>query len=188
MTNIMIDIETLGIQSNSAILSIGAVKFNIIDEFVEDYGKNVFHAYINPTSCLEKGLTYNQSTLDWWKEQDKKAQDKIVKESSDGSDIEYVLQKFSEWLSINELDYTQVWGNGSSFDISILESAFRACNLPIPWKYYNVRDVRTIAWLAAVKERVNFIERNKATLEHDALSDAIAQCKDVQNYYKILGL
>jgi hypothetical protein len=184
----MIDIETLGTRSNAAILSIGAVKFNIISEFVEDCGENAFHAHINPDSCFEKGLTYDQPTLDWWKEQDKKAQDKIAKECINGLDIKYVLQKFSEWLSKNNLDNTQVWGNGSSFDISILESAFRACNLSIPWKYYNIRDVRTIAWLAMKRKDLDKIERHKATLEHDALSDAIAQCKDVQNYYKILGL
>ncbi len=112
----------------------------------------------------------------------------MFKNSRLGSSLPSVLINFSNWLGHGDLKHTRVWGNDPSFDITILENAYRACNISIPWQYYNIGCVRTIASLAAVKKCVKYIDRNRPTLEHDALSDAIAQCKDVQNYYKILGL
>jgi len=63
-----------------------------------------------------------------------------------------------------------VWGNGSTFDISMLEHAFVQLGLHIPWKYYNIRDCRTIQMLAE-----DLIDRNDVKFEgekHNALHDA----------------
>ncbi len=63
--NVMIDIETLGTRSNSIILSIGAVNFDITGNHeVDESGLNTFHKFISTYSCIEHGLVYDQSTLD----------------------------------------------------------------------------------------------------------------------------
>ena len=183
----MIDIETLGTRSNSIVLSIGAVNFDITGENPVDIsGPNTFHRYITPRSCKRAGLVHDQSTIDWWSKQSAEARNKVMTHSKNGDELAQVLDDFSIWLNQSNMKYTKVWGNGPSFDITILENAYRACNLPIPWLYHAPTCVRTIAFLAAEHRGAYKIDRHTPTLAHDALADAVAQCKDVQNYYRIL--
>jgi len=66
--HLMIDLETMGNVKNSAIVSIGAVEFNIENG---DIGEE-FYAVVNLQSCLDKGMVVNGDTIYWWLNQDKK--------------------------------------------------------------------------------------------------------------------
>lgn len=59
------------------------------------------------------------------------------------------------------------------FDITILENWFRACNTPIPWKFWNVRDVRTIVdWF-----NIDTRSYEREGVHHNALDDCLHQIK-----------
>ena len=63
MSNLMLDIETLGTGPNSVILSIGAVEFDetgVISKFYEA---------IDPESCTDWGLQIDARTVLWWMDQ-----------------------------------------------------------------------------------------------------------------------
>ncbi len=60
--NIMLDLETMGNTPTSAIIAIGAVRF---DKKI----KGKFYGVIDLESCLEDGLTVDASTIMWWMQQ-----------------------------------------------------------------------------------------------------------------------
>jgi hypothetical protein len=68
---------------------------------------------------------------------------------------------------------TKVWCNGLSFDIPILDTAYRTCKLATPWAYYNTRDYRTV--VKSLDKGVLQSLRVEPTIKHNALADAEAQ-------------
>ena len=71
MTDIMLDLETLSVRPDAAIIVIGAIKFfrkgNMLS--IEDSDK--FYKRITVESCKEAGLRIDEPTMEWWKSQDK---------------------------------------------------------------------------------------------------------------------
>ena len=67
--DVMIDIETLGTDPGSVILSIGAVEFDL------KTGKTgeEFYQWIDLESSSNKGFSVSAGTIKWWMMQNKKA-------------------------------------------------------------------------------------------------------------------
>jgi len=150
-TDVMIDLETLGNKSNSALLSIGAVEFNI------EKGKTgrEFYKIIDLQSCLDVGLKINASTFYWWLQQNQGARDAVC--IKDKLKLETVLHMFKGWFE-DCIEDVQIWGNGARFDIGLLEDAYVACGYQeMPWKFRGERDVRTLVSFAPeIKENYPF--------------------------------
>ena len=71
MKHVMIDLETLGTKADSVIISIGAVKFDLDSEQMDDNG---FYASVSIDSNLERGRKIDEDTLLWWLQQSTDAQ------------------------------------------------------------------------------------------------------------------
>lgn len=67
-----------------------------------------------------------------------------------------------------------VWGNGSSFDLVILEDLYRHFGCRVPWTHRQHRDLRTLYELAGVK--VSDVDRAGLT-SHVAVYDALAEAR-----------
>lgn len=76
-----------------------------------------------------------------------------------------------------------VWGNGSSFDIVILEDLYRHFGCKVPWTYRQHRDLRTLYELAGV--RVSDGDRAGLT-PHVAIDDAVAEARAMVRALDIL--
>lgn len=164
MRHIMVDLETLGTRSNSVIAVIGAVYFDIE---TGETGRE-FYRQIEIDSCLDFGLKMDLETIEWWFQQSNEAQ-KEVFNTEDRDHIFPVLQDFSEFV----IEDVILWGNSARFDCGLLEDAYHAADLPVPWKYWNERDVRTLVSLAPeIKE--NTIREGT---HHNALDDCYHQIK-----------
>ena len=61
----------------------------------------------------------------------------------------------------------RVWANGPTFDMNILEHAYKSLNIVLPWQYYKVRDARTVYGLCP--------GLNKYPASHHALEDCRRQ-------------
>ncbi|NQW82286.1 MAG: 3'-5' exoribonuclease, partial [Polaromonas sp.] len=59
----MVDLETLGTVADAVILSIGAVKFDLDSDAIDDDG---FYASISIESNQETGRRIQEDTLIWW--------------------------------------------------------------------------------------------------------------------------
>ena len=171
MTDIMIDLETLGIAPGCPVLSIGAVRFDIEKGWMED---KVFAYYkvLNITEQIDKGFKANGNTLKWWMQQNESAKEVFFGESMA---VEEALIGFSAYAM--DLGTPTVWGNGSTFDISILEEMYRRYDLVVPWTFWNVMDLRTFKRFKAPTHRVK-----NSGIKHNALDDAIAQAQFVLDY------
>ena len=173
-TDIMIDLETLATSTDAAILTIGAVKFDPLGRDLTDPAMDSFYLKVDLDSCNDIGLVTNDDTIAWWAQQSKEAQEEVFGEGNrvpirDAFDQ---LYKFC-WGA------KRVWSNGSVFDIMICEHVFKKLNKAVPWKFWEVRDVRTIFDIG-----INPI-RPPVTAHH-ALHDAYNQAVGVQNVYNTL--
>lgn len=176
ITQIMLDLETLGNSPNSVIISLGAVKFT--NEITESY-----YALISPQSCVDVGLTMDVSTVIWWMNQSEKARE-IFKIST--LPIGDVLYDFTSWIGGEDPKKIEMWGCGSDFDNVILENAYQKCNLKVPWRYSGNRCYRTMKNLFP---NVKMPEKDKLSVDHNALWDATNQALhliEIQKYIRHL--
>lgn len=168
MRHLMLDIETLGTTPGCVVLSIGAVEFDLNGITGE------FHAHIDVPSCIEAGLQMEASTVMWWLDQSKEAQEALLKaETFPLVDVLAALTDTFEWQDL------RVWANGASFDFPILDAAYKAVGKKAPWPYYNQMDFRTLKNMVGKK---NFdLLRVRSGVAHDALDDARAQALSMIN-------
>lgn len=159
--DIMIDIETLGTAADSVILSIGAVRFS------EEGLRDEFYADVTIDSCLRQGLKIEGRTVAWWMEQGEEARAIFGRTGLALPTVLHALSEAYDWEDAG------VWCNGLTFDLPILDTAYRACGMAAPWAYYNARDYRTLK-NELPKETFRSLEV-KPTVAHNALEDAKAQ-------------
>lgn len=175
MTHIMIDLETLGTTYHAPVLAIGAVVF---DPDTGEIGKK-FYGTIDMAEAVKHGRT-DGATVRWWLQQSEAARQQII---TGKHSPEFVFDKFYDYLTQFGEDI-KVWGNGSTFDITILEFAFpRILEKTAPWKFWNVRDCRTIKELAS---GVVVFEGTRTGTHHNAIDDACHQAAWVSNAWQAL--
>lgn len=168
-TDVMIDLETLATSTDAAILTIGAVKFDPFGYDVDFTENDKFYVKVDLDSCSELNLTVSDDTINWWATQSKEAQDEAFSQTNrvDIFDAFQDLYKFC-WGA------QRVWSNGAGFDIVICETVFSRIHKATPWKYWQVRDVRTMFDLGIDPMR-------PPVTAHNALADALAQAISIQN-------
>lgn len=171
MSDVMIDTETLGTRPGAAILSIGAVMFD------PDGLGETFYAPIDLSSCAAAGLAIDSATVLWWMQQSDEA--RAAAFPADAAPLQQVLLAFQAWFVAQGARYP--WCHGATFDVPLLDAAFKACGLTTPWEFWNVRDTRTLYDVAGVK-----VDRKSGT-HHHALDDAINQADAAARALRILG-
>lgn len=159
--HVMVDLETLGNGSNSVIISIGAVAFNLDKN---ETFTNTFYSVTNPQSCIDVGLKMDASTVMWWMRQSEEARKAFAKE---GYPLPQELINFSNWYP----DGAKFWGNGATFDNVILSNAYAACKIKKPWGYADDRCYRT------VKALYPDVKVERVGVYHNAVDDAVTQAK-----------
>lgn len=163
---IMIDIEALGLSPGSVVTEVGAVTGD----------GHRFHVCIDAMSGIFAGLSVDQETVQWWHSQRDGEAAKIYLQSVK-YDCKDALEMFATWLEDHLTPETELWCQGTSYDFPLLEAAFRAIKVPVPWKFWQQRDSRT---LFKVASSLGW-ERPKRDTKHNALQDAIDQSEDLKD-------
>ncbi|HBQ8854623.1 TPA: 3'-5' exoribonuclease [Klebsiella variicola subsp. variicola] len=170
--HVMVDLETMGKKHNAPIVAIGAVVF---DPATGSIGES-FYKVVCLESSVNWGAVIDPSTVIWWLKQSSEARSAIV--NDDAIPLQDALLQFREFVSDNVAGGSkkaQVWGNGASFDNSILRSSYDCIAEDYPWEYWNDRDVRTMVELG---QAISFDPKTTIPFEgsrHNALADAIHQ-------------
>jgi len=166
-THIVIDLETMGIGTNAAIVAIGAVRIERGQHTAE------FYRIVDLASSLAHGGTTDASTISWWLKQSPEARAEV-----DGSqqpanlyDALWGLRDF-----IQARDEARLWGNGATFDLRILGEAYDAFHEPRPWDFRLERDLRTIIELYPEAKDVGEFDG----IRHHALADACHEAKQLR--------
>lgn len=175
--NVMIDLETLSTHNNAAIIEIGAVEFN---KYTGEIG-NKLDIIINTSDWCKNGRHVDGETIKWWLGQSETARNRFIKKQEDAVYLNLRPSLVCLENFINECgegagrgNSVVVWGNGATMDIAILESAYNYFDLPIPWKYWSVNDVRTIVDLnPCIKTKCKFT----SGVKHSAVSDCLHEIK-----------
>jgi hypothetical protein len=178
MEHVMVDLETLGTRPGSVILSIGAAFFDPSAVGPAQLG-SCFYQVIDVASSCVAGLRGDQETIAWWDKQDadvRVAYDEAF--GGQGEPLVKTLEAFGAWLvSQSELpdgaERVKLWGNGAAFDNALLASAYHACGLAAPWKFFNDRCFRTLKDLGRTLRGVK--EPPFQGVKHHALDDAVHQ-------------
>ena len=169
----MIDLETMSTQSYAAIISIGAVKFDLNTGKIGD----TFYRNIDLQSALDSGLLVNSASISWWMNQNKKA---IRDLQNDKVELYSALLDFVKFCSG---DY-YVWGNSAKFDLGILQNAYDKVNIPMPWNFKKELDLRTLVFF---NQKIKNSWKFKGT-KHNALDDCKNQIGYCCKIYKHLTL
>lgn len=170
MLNIMLDLETMGMGCNSAIVAIGAV------EFTEDLGiTSRFYKTVDLQSCLDKGLDITGATVMWWMKQSEEARRSICENNIS---LEDALKTFHNWISKGK-DDVQIWGNGAAFDNAILKNAYSKFKIDNPWPHWSDRCYLTI------KNSFSYVESKQRGTFHNALNNANYQANHLLQLIKV---
>jgi hypothetical protein len=162
MNHVMLDLETFGTRPGSTLRSIGAVQFDLDGRTGETFYRN-----ITRKSCTSAGLVVDPYTELWWAAPERAAAQKTLE--VDQRELADVTRDFAAWFQKNGCVYA--WGHGASFDPPLWEAACAAVKVAPPWKFYNIRDTRTVHHI------LNFETRNlrRRGIFHNALDDALYQ-------------
>lgn len=155
--DIMIDLETLGTAPGSVITTIACAA--------------------SDESEMTVGISIRDpETLAWWRKQPRETWEA---QTSGTQMLAITLALLSGFVKQRRAgdgstgERIRVWGDGATFDPVLLEAAYRACNMPCPWYYTEVYCYRTLRQLKDSKKPAS-------VTAHDALSDAKAQLKHLQ--------
>lgn len=152
---VMIDLETMGLPPDGVICTIG---------IVTDEGNEVeiFIDWVNHS----KGEV-NLSTVAWWLEQSQEARSYILDFHQGINELQAceAIIDFLNGCGFDEND--EVWCNSPNFDSTLLESMFSRNGLSLPWKFWQLRDFRTVRSL--------FPNHTRPPVAHTALGDAKSQ-------------
>jgi hypothetical protein len=173
MADLMIDIEGLGTGPETTILTIAAQEFNPLVR--DQYGRQY---YVRVDLESQEGRSIEQGTIDWWAQQPA-----VVRDEAFAEDGRVTLREALEGLYKLIWQSNRIWAQGPTYDMNILEHAYKSLNIPLPWKYYSVRDSRTL--FSLVPQLTSY------PASHHALEDCRRQIMllwDALEYLKIKEL
>lgn len=172
--DLMIDFETLGQNPDTTVISLGACFFDLDKGIIGP----TFYMAFDVVDQLKKGRSITADTLKWWMGQSDAAK-KVFNEKA--KPTEEVLKTFVQWVQgQGTVSKIKPWGNGATFDISIIEDLFRQYELKCPWLFYNVMDMRTFRRFIANNAKVD----KSDGVNHNALDDAKNQAQFCIDHYK----
>jgi hypothetical protein len=157
MADLMIDIEGLATGPDTTILTIAAQEFNPLER--DSFGRS-FYARVDLESQPDRRI--EQGTIEWWATQPAVVRDEAFAEE-DRVSLDDALRGLHRlaWHS------KRIWAQGPTYDMNILEHAYKSYNIALPWKYFAVRDSRTVFSLVP--------DLKKYPASHHALEDCQRQ-------------
>ena len=170
MADLMIDIEGLGTGPDTTILTIAAQSF---DPLGQGYHERHYYARISLES--QENRSIQQDTIDWWATQPAEAREEAFAET-DRIPLDQALDELAKFIWQSKL----IWANGPTYDMNIIEHAYKSFGKPLPWQFYTVRDARTVYSL--------YPQLPRPPTSHHALEDCKRQIDMLQQTLKHLNI
>jgi len=139
-----LDIETLGVESTSVILSVGILYISDTrTRSYQDVLENSIFIKINAKDQIENyKRTVDKNTIEWWKKQGDLQRKYSYVPSSKDVPVTQAIKMCRNWVNSQENTKAMVWTRGS-MDSSCLDSLFKAAGEDELFPYNQYRDVRT---------------------------------------------
>lgn len=165
---IMLDLETMSLEDNAAIVQIGACSMN---------GHNKFCVYIKPESSERAGLHVDKQTMEWWDKQDATVRARVF---GGTYELEEALSMFSLWVKdqcAGDLTRLRMYANGPEFDWVILKNSFLRVFGSWPFSHRAPQSLRTLRDIA---DMLGMQVPKGSDNSHDALYDALNQAAEAR--------
>lgn len=170
MADLMIDLEGLATGPDTCILTIAAQSF---DPFGHGHSGRSYYARVTLESQPDRAI--DQNTIEWWATQPAHAREEAFAEEG-RIPLDQVLDELGKliWHS------NRIWAQGPTYDMNILEHAYKSYNKSLPWKYFQVCDSRTLFRL--------WPDQPIPPTSHHALEDCRRQIGMLQNTLRHLNI
>ena len=168
-SHLMVDIEGLGTGPDAAILTIAAQSF---DPFATGYHNRHYYARITLES--QENRRIQDDTLAWWATQPEAQKEAFAE------DNRIPLDQSLDELYRLAWQHDYIWAQGPTYDVNILEHAYKSYNKTQPWQFYRIRDSRTVLSL--------WPGRPVPPTSHHALEDTRKQIDILQQTLKHLNV
>ncbi len=177
----MVDIETLSTAVNAVVLSIGAVEFDPMTGKIE---REFYHEL---DLLAQPGRHIDINTVRWWFKQCQENPanfELMTKHNREKNGVTFALHKLGEFINggveyamtrVEGYEKLSIYACDPDFDMVILNDLYKDNGLPCPWRYSELRSVRTIRELI----KIAGIESPTQEANHNALDDCIRQAKEV---------
>jgi hypothetical protein len=168
--HLMIDLEGLATGPDTTILTIAAQTF-------DPFGSGHYdkHYYARVTLESQENRSIDDGTIEWWSTQPEHAREEAFGEQ-DRIPLDQALDELGRLIWHSKL----IWSQGPTYDMNILEHAYKSYGKALPWKYYMVRDSRTVFSL--------WPEQPIPPTSHHALEDCRRQIGMLQNTLRHLNV
>lgn len=160
-TEIMIDLETLGKSAAAPVIEIAMVEFDLKGATYDSF-----------ETLVEPNLKVSQcdfSTITWWTQQSEEARRSVFnpKDRVMYNDMLDMIDKF-----ILGKKQHNIWCH-ATFDMPILSLIYHNMGRIAPWGHRNVKDIRTLTYLAPN------VETPRLGINHTAKGDCLSQIRYV---------
>lgn len=174
----VVDLESLGTEPDAVILRVGICVVSKVDS-MWGFGR-VLDMDLRKTvhEQIIEGRTCTRSTLDWWRKPEQEGALGGLTDHTFDAPSSAVNAKTIIAQGLSDPQGPYLWGMGSTFDCSILQS-FLGQKMPIP--FYRHMCLRTL---------LEFTDAARVTPErpHVAISDAEAQAKTLIRIFEANNL
>ena len=166
-SHLMVDIEGLGTGPDAAILTIAAQSF-------DPFGTGHYdrHYYARITLESQENRRIQDDTLAWW------ATQPLAQAEAFAEEDRVPLDQALDELYRLAWQHDYIWAQGPTYDVNILEHAYKSYNKTQPWQFYRIRDSRTVLSL--------WPGRPVPPTSHHALEDTRKQIDILQQTLKHL--
>lgn len=185
LINIVLDLETLSIQEDAAIIQIGCCIPQFDRKHVPLSLSYEFEATVRYEDCLSSEFHKDPETMEWWEKQNPVTRAIVFSGQDTYADA---FSDFCNWIdSLRGLgSEVAIWGNGSDFDNRLLTYSLDSLGYHRVWNFRNNRDLRTLKTLFPLE-----IESDPKELKHTALGDARYEARlmhEIVKHYNIKSL
>lgn len=177
------DIETLGLDQASVVLSMGCVYVDSMEP--QSYGslmKNQFFAKLDVKRQIQDlGRTTDSSTMDWWKKQaDCVKQCSLIPQADDLSPLD-AINALRAWVFSNTKQSRVICYTRGSMDVMVTEHLAKQVDTKLPWQYNDFRDVRTAVDILYPNSKDGYVAidpdlclgyNESMVIKHDPVHDA----------------
>ena len=165
----MIDIEGLATGPDATILTIAAQSF---DPFSTGYVDRQYYCRVTLESQENRAI--EDHTIEWWASQGAAMDEAFMEEGR--IPLDHALDSLYKIAWQHDI----IWANGPTYDMNILEHAYKSYGKNMPWRYYKIRDARTIYSL--------WPDLPRPPTSHHALEDCRRQIDMLQATFAHLGI
>lgn len=192
LVHLMFDIETLGTQVDSVVLSLACVPFSFeIHEYFPEYVKKGFHVKFDVKEQIKVyQRKFYKDTIDWWKTQDKDSRNRAIERSDNDKQLREGIVSLCKFISNTGYSYSKsyIFSRRSHFDFPIIIHLIEnSAKYKSPFNSWMIRDTPTyIDIMHGVNNGQYDLQlgsKNEGFIHHYALHDAALEAARLNELY-----